>query len=379
MKAGLYPCQMGECDSMPLVSRLVRHLRLSYRARNQERPPTPPFLILFINSVCNMRCDHCFYWDSLNRKTDLTFEELSALSRSLGPLENLNLSGGEPFLRPEFAEICAEFIRNNRTRQIFCPTNGYFTEKTETQLRQVLRLADLDLFTAELSLDGMTGFHDRFRGKPGSFARILETYDMLVTLQSRDPRLQIHAITTATADNIGEIVQLSEFLYERCPQMSRHNIALLRGERKRATILGPPAFEYAEAARKVSHMWAARKDRAAAHLIDPILHWAKAETRRMNAQVVPCRAGILTAVVYANGDVSLCEQQPPLGNLRHQSFLQIWHSPEAIQLRRRIWDNQCCCTNEIFLWSSLAFQPVPLLKAVRATGTLSRALRTLAE
>jgi len=339
----------------------------------------PPFLVLFMNSVCNTRCNHCFYWDSLNRKTDLTFTELAALSRSLGPLENLNLSGGEPFLRPEFAEICEQFIDNNRTRQIFCPTNGYFTEKTHAQVRQVLRHARLDLFTLELSIDGSAEFHDRFRGKPGSFERILETYDMLAELQSAYPQLQIHAITTATAENVGEIVPLSEFLYERCPQMNRHNIALLRGERKRASLDGPPIAAYAQAAGRVAHIWTARKNRAAAHLVDPLLHWAKAETCRLSAQAVPCRAGILTAVVHANGDVSLCEQHPPLGNLRRQSFPQIWHSPEAVQLRRRIWNNQCCCTNEIFLWASLAFQPVPLLKAICATGSFSPALRTLAE
>ena len=65
--------------------------------------PSPPFLILFINSLCNMKCEHCFYWQQLNQRDDLTFEEIVALSEELGPIENLNLSGGEPFLRKEFA------------------------------------------------------------------------------------------------------------------------------------------------------------------------------------------------------------------------------------------------------------------------------------
>ncbi len=45
----------------------------------------PPFLILFINSICNQTCEHCFYWRSLNSKDDLTVEELRALSDGLGP------------------------------------------------------------------------------------------------------------------------------------------------------------------------------------------------------------------------------------------------------------------------------------------------------
>ena len=49
-----------------------------------------------------MKCEHCFYWKQLNQRDDLTFQEIVALSQDLGPIENLNLSGGEPFLRREF-------------------------------------------------------------------------------------------------------------------------------------------------------------------------------------------------------------------------------------------------------------------------------------
>ena len=88
---------------MNALDRVIRHTRIT--SLNYRDLPSPPFLILFINSICNQKCEHCFYWRNLNRKDDLTKEELFALSRSLGQVENLNLSGGEPFLRPEFGEI----------------------------------------------------------------------------------------------------------------------------------------------------------------------------------------------------------------------------------------------------------------------------------
>ena len=59
------------------------------------------------------RSEHCFVHDRLNKKDDLTKEEIFALSDSLGPIENLNLSGGEPFIRKEFSEICRKFIQTN--------------------------------------------------------------------------------------------------------------------------------------------------------------------------------------------------------------------------------------------------------------------------
>jgi hypothetical protein len=81
-------------------------------------------------------------------------------------------------------------------------------------------------------------------------------------------------------------------------------------------------------------------------------------------QVIPCRAGRLGAVVYANGDVGVCELHEPLGNLRQASFWEIWGSERARRLRRAIARNECHCTTEVFLWPSIVFQPMHLVRAL---------------
>ncbi|MBK7715843.1 MAG: radical SAM protein [Gemmatimonadetes bacterium] len=212
------------------IKRIARHARLtSYSYRDMD---SPPFLVLFINSICNMKCEHCFYWTSLNKKDDLSKEEMFALSDSLGQIENLNLSGGEPFLRKEFGEICRKFIRTNGVKQIYVPTNGYFTERCIAAIREVLKEPSLDLFVAEISLDGMPEFHDKFRVARHAFKKAMETYDALVELQKEDPRVRVHSISTATDVNMEEIKKLTTYLYERCPQMDHHNLAIIRGDRK---------------------------------------------------------------------------------------------------------------------------------------------------
>ena len=113
-----------------LSERVAKHARLNWHSLGLTEVPSPPFLILFINSLCNMKCEHCFYWQQLNQRDDLTYDEIVALSEELGHIENLNLSGGEPFLRKEFAEICLQFARRNGAREIYVPTNAYFTERT---------------------------------------------------------------------------------------------------------------------------------------------------------------------------------------------------------------------------------------------------------
>ena len=102
----------------------------------------------------------------------------------------------------------------------------------------------LKLFGVELSLDGMPAFHDEFRKTKNSFRKAMETYDALAELQKEDPRLQIHAISTATEENMAEIKQLTTFLYDRCPQMMHHNLAIIRGDRKNPTLQGPALQEY---------------------------------------------------------------------------------------------------------------------------------------
>ena len=351
---------------MSLVRRMTRHARLSLRANGLPEIGTPPFLILFINSICNLKCEHCFYWESLNKKTDLSFEEMVALSEDLGPIENLNLSGGEPFMRPEFAEICLQFIRKNKVKQIYVPTNGYYTEKTITALEKILEDETLQLFACEISLDGMPEFHNKFRGNPHSFEKAMETYDALVELQKRHARLRIHSISTVVGGNETEIRKLTTYLHRRCPQMDHHNLAIIRGDRKNPSLQGPALEEYRELDRYAKRLWASREAGRFGAIVDPMLTWAKLRTAEERRMVVPCKAGILSGVVNANGDVALCEAadtHPPIGNLRERSFREIWNSPEAHAQRRAIRNRECHCTNEVFLWPSLTFQPTQLARA----------------
>lgn len=347
---------------MHLIHRLARHARLTSLAYRDT--PSPAFLVLFINSICNMKCEHCFYWQNLNRRDDLTKEEIFALSDSLGPIENLNLSGGEPFLRKEFAEICRKFITTNGAKQIYVPTNGYYTDKTVDQVKRVLEEPSLQLFVAELSLDGMPEFHDRFRVSPGSFKRAMQTVDALTELQAQDPRLRIHAISTATDVNMDEIRKLTTYLYQRCPSMDHHNLAIIRGDRKNPSLTGPKLDQYEALFEYMRRLWRPREVGRYGSIVEPMLQWAKVETIRQDRQVVPCRAGKLSGVVYANGDVSLCEIHKPIGNLRSKSFPEIWQSAEAHALRASIGRGDCHCTTEVFLWSSIVYQPLPLAQAM---------------
>jgi MoaA/NifB/PqqE/SkfB family radical SAM enzyme len=351
---------------MTVIDRIQRHAKLSMNALGHQKQSTPPFMIVFINSICNLTCEHCFYWQNLNQRNDLNYDEFKKLSMELGEFEQLNLSGGEPFIQPEFGEICGLFLTNNAVKRIYVPTNGYFTERTQTSLRKVFEHESLVSFVCELSLDGMPEYHNRFRGNPKSFEKAMETYEMLAEMQKTEPRLRIHANTVAMSENMQETWRLTEYLRERCPAMEHHNLAIIRGDRKNPSLQGPALEQYKKLYEHVKEVWKDSEEVRFGAIVEPMLQWAKVKTIETSSQYIPCTAGNLTGVVYANGDVSVCESHAPVGNLRQKGFFEIWDSPEADALRAQIKAKECHCTNEVFLWPSIVFQPVQLTKALVA-------------
>src|SRR5262249_39047322 len=145
-----------------------------------------------------------------------------------------------------------------------------------------------------------------------------------------------------------EIRRLTTYLFDRCPRMDHHNLALIRGDRKNPSLQGPSLAEYQSLYEYLRRLWLPRETGRYGSIVEPMLQCAKMRTAAERTQVVPCRAGKLTAVVYSNGDVSVCETHPPLGNLRDRTFWEIWGSEEARRLRASIARKECHCTNEVF-------------------------------
>ncbi len=280
---------------MSIVSRVQRHTQLSLRAREHRDGDTPPFLIVFINSICNLTCEHCFYWKELNQRNDLSFADFEQLTSDLGQFDTLNLSGGEPFIRADFGEICGLFITKNGVKQIYVPTNGYFTAKCEKSLRKVLAHKSLDRFVCEISLDGMPEYHNRFRGNPKSFEKAMETYAMLVKLQDEDPRLRIHVNTVAMSENIGEIWRLTEYIHENCPRVEHQNLAVIRGDRKNPSLTGPALEQYKRLYAHIREVWKDREDQRFGSVVEPMLQHVKVKTMERasstcHARPACCRA-----------------------------------------------------------------------------------------
>lgn len=354
-------------DKNSLTHRTIRHLRLVARAHGLTPLETPPYLVLHVSSSCNLQCEHCSQHAQLNQPDDLRKSELIKLSEELGKLESLHLTGGEPFLRDELPEICAQFSRQNAVSRVSISSSGFYVAKSTRAVERILAQTTLEQCTIELSLDGTADFHNRFRGDSRSFDNAIQTYYGLAAIARKDPRLKLRVVSTATRDNLDELERLSHYLYDRCPQLDQHKLQMVEGERRRAGLRAPDPDRFFALERRVAQLWATRLRYSSERLRNPLLSWAKARAFASRKQLVPCKAGVLSAVVYSNGDVAVCETDsahPRLGNLRENSFRELWNSPQADRARAMIRAHQCACTNERCLAMSMLYQPGQLATAM---------------
>src|SRR3989344_5893732 len=94
----------------------------------------PLSIVHFVTNVCNARCKHCFIdFDHPDIfKGQLTLEEIDKLTKSFGSsMLNVNLTGGEPFLRKDFFEIVKLYFNNANIKSVYITTNGMFTKLTK--------------------------------------------------------------------------------------------------------------------------------------------------------------------------------------------------------------------------------------------------------
>src|SRR5262245_20136596 len=86
-----------------------------------------PLAIVYVTDKCNSRCVMCDYWKS--GQTFLDMEHARKLAREFDRLRTrwVLLSGGEPLLHPQWAEIAQVLAGNHR--QLWLLTAGLALKK----------------------------------------------------------------------------------------------------------------------------------------------------------------------------------------------------------------------------------------------------------
>jgi len=126
---------------------------------------------LEVTKRCNARCDFCDYWQESPPKE---LEDYVEVVKKLRPL-SVSLTGGEPLLRKDLAEVIASLRRNFGFLFLSLVTNGSLLTREGG-----LELWNRGLDEMSISLDYPDGRHDRERGLPGLTAHIMTVAPELV-------------------------------------------------------------------------------------------------------------------------------------------------------------------------------------------------------
>jgi len=314
----------------------------------------PPGLMRFPKSVdlsltgrCNLKCRYCFYADEMNALNDMPAERWHALFEELGRLgvQNVCLSGGEVFTRPDLFELIDGVIANKMRYSIL--TNGtLITEDTLEEFAKGKRR--LRLSSIQVSIDGSCAeIHDKSR-PPKSFDRALRGLQLLK--QAHFPvtvRVTVNRANVNDLPNIARLlledVGLGGFSTNEADQMGSarcygDSTVLTRSERKQAM----------ETLARLNKQYGGRISATAGPLA-MANHFAEIEAAIAQGKTGMPGRGTLCAcggvfqklAILHDGTIVPCNMLPKLvmGVFGHQSLTEVWrNSPaiNAVRYRRQI-------------------------------------------
>lgn len=335
-------------------------------------------LIFFITSHCNAKCGTCFYWQELNQRGDLTFEEIDRLSATMPRFHELWLSGGEPMMRPRLGEIIQMFYERNGVRTLNLPTNGLFGERTLELMKFITdELPDLDV-NLNIALDGFQETHDRIRGVPGNFDQTIQSIKILYPIRERNSNIHIHVNTVITSENISELEELGWWLIENT-DLNGQYFQIIRGDAKDPSLkrvcrdelnrfyarIKPIHEYYAQklAARKGGGFNGWFKQH---YYTETIYFHYTVQSKNYDSSTswpMSCMAGQTILVIDYNGDVRACELRGKVANVREAGcdFGKLFPTEVLRREAEQIARDGCWCTHVCFIHDSLKSSPRALL------------------
>jgi AdoMet-dependent heme synthase len=297
-------------------------IQLDFQARAMAMG-VPFSLHLDLTYRCNERCVHC-YLDH-NDHGEMTTEEIKRVLAEAAEAGTfyLTLSGGEPMLRKDFAEILAHAHKLTFATKI--KTNGTLITPQMAQL-----LLENGVHEVQISVySHRAEVHDDITKLPGSFER------------------SIRAIKTLRAAGLNVVI---------ATPLMRANLSDYPAVQVLASELGVPftfdptitpmidgdqgVLEHRLEASDLHNLF---RD---ASLVGDVAEFCKppAPADAELLESVPCSAGHSSVYVSPYGELFPCVQFPvSCGNVRKQPFLEIWqNSPKLNEIRDiRLKDLTC--------------------------------------
>ncbi|MFH1275557.1 MAG: radical SAM protein [Candidatus Woesearchaeota archaeon] len=144
-----------------------------YQVKKTGDAPLPEKVVLETTARCNLNCKMCFFNRMAAVKpNELTFEEIKKIF-SENDFKSVNLIGGEPMLKQNFFEILEFFDKRGINYDL--ATNGTLINENNIQ-----KLADCKgLVSVGMSIDGPEELHNQIRGMGNAYQKTINSFKLL--------------------------------------------------------------------------------------------------------------------------------------------------------------------------------------------------------
>ncbi len=288
-------------------------------------PPLPVSMNLLISEVCNLSCIFCEFKTMENPRIMAldSAEKIIDAAHALG-VKELNITGGEPLTHPDIIEIMDKAYRKGLF--LLLSTNGMLLERYAEKLGRFK-----DAIYVSVSIDGMEELHDELRDRKGAFQRAIGGIESLKRYLEGD---KIEITFVATNRNLHQVIDAFKLSRDLGIYF---NLNPVQGQRDFYPRLPCDIKRYREA---IAYL-RSRDYRVARnwfyYRFAP-LYWSSPR--------LPVRCGGLAYSfgVDVMGNLKPCcvwEYPHSVGNLLSEDILDLWRSPDALMIRRSIFEGKC--------------------------------------
>lgn len=295
---------------------------------------TPKILTFFVTNQCNAKCNHCFNWKT-KPVNELSLEEIQKINFNI--FNSISITGGEPTLRADLAEICTQIATKNK---IYLNTNGLMPQK----IKDIITKIGAHKVSVTVSLDGTKNTHNQIRGvdclesaietiklckKENVNVTILTTISRsnLTNIPQLIQHLQTENLFTKKGDIVFNITRGLEHVFNLDPTQNFHH-----NPHDNNTILTPQELKntYTQIKPYMTNQ-------------NRIVWEYSLKMLTQHKKLVTCQAGNMEMILHANGDIAACEYTTPFTNIRTHNFniLTAWNNETAKTTRNKL--NNCYC------------------------------------
>lgn len=297
-------------------------------------PLVPITVELDITNVCNFACIHC-HKDSkpLHLTKELSTKEILAIIEKCAQIgvPELILMGGEPLIHPDFLDF-VKYAKEKGIRDIRTSTNGWIID--ETLAEELAKYFD----NIQISIHGASAStHDFITKKKGAWQKAKRAIRLL-----KKRNIKVNVAFTVMRDNINDIKRIPYTAMEWGADSLRFLRLTCTG--RGSLLRGWSESEITRISEEIKKIQENLSNCSLCFALD-VGGFSPLNEIRNDATFYGCAAGRILLHIAFDGQVNACGSIEGnfIGNVRERNsdILDIWHSPELIEMRRQL---ECHCS-----------------------------------